>query len=330
MLAALLLTRYDKSDQKAAQKAPSTPATSERMTRVFLRLPIPVVDTAFSPYYLGVDDGYFARHGLNVRIEPGNPELNPVKMVSQGTDEFGVLGGPELLLSARSQNAPLVGLVLVHADSDFVVLLSLADGGSKTVAELQGKKVGFYYGHVSTDIIRMLLNKEGVTVTEVDVGFDYGQLLNGTLAAQWAFRTTAGIALPARGIEVNVISPASYGIHTDGHVLVTSEKMIRENPDVVQRFVNAVLDGMKHSAADPGRAIEVTMNREPSFSRDVGQQQMAIYGPAIKRTSPLGALTEEKLDRAAAQMKAIGILPPTFDLHGAANSTFVERYARSH
>lgn len=94
------------------------------IANVSMRLPIPVVDTAFSPYYLAVDKGIFAKYGLNVKLEPGTPELNPVKMLAQGTDQFAVLGGPEILFSARSKGAQIVGTALLHKDANFVTLLT--------------------------------------------------------------------------------------------------------------------------------------------------------------------------------------------------------------
>jgi len=140
------------------------------LEEVSLRLPIPAADTAFAPYYLAIDKGIFAKHGLHVTLEPGSPELNPVKMVSQGIDQFGVVGGPELLFSARANGAPLVGIALLHKDSNLVVILTLKGSGITKVSDLQGIKVGFFYGHISTDILHMLFRKEGVDVQEVDVG----------------------------------------------------------------------------------------------------------------------------------------------------------------
>src|SRR5437016_2056194 len=76
---------------------------------VSVRLPIPAADTGFAPFYLAVDNGFFEKQGVKVTIQPGSPELNPVKMVSQKADQFGLLAGPELLLSARNKNAPIIG-----------------------------------------------------------------------------------------------------------------------------------------------------------------------------------------------------------------------------
>ena len=305
---------------------PNNPTQSNELVEVSLRLPIPVANTSFAPYYLGVDRGFFEKNGLKVKIEPGTPELNPVKMLTQGKDEFGVLGGPELLFTARDKGAPLIGIFLMHKDSNFVNIVSLKDSGITKLNDLQGKKVGFFYGHISTDIMRMLFKKENIKVEEIDVGFDYSQFIAGKLPTQWAFRTTAGITLPAKGIELNFISPADYGIKTQGHTIVTTKKIIEEKPEVVQKFVDAILEATVYSLNHVEESIEATKRRDPSFSDTVGEKQLEIYNAAIKRNSPLGNISSEDMKKTKEQMLTVNIIPLDFDIQSAYTTKFLDHY----
>jgi NitT/TauT family transport system substrate-binding protein len=302
----------------------SNPATAK--TKVSVRLPIPAADAIFSPYYLAIDKGFFAKQGLDVKLEPGTPELPPIKMVAQGANEIGVIGGPELLLNARAKKVPVVGISLLHRNSNFVTILSLKKNNLTKLKDLNGKKVGFFYGHISTDVIRMALAKENIKVQETDVGFDYGQMLNGKLDAQWAFRTTAGIALPAKGVELNSISPADAGIVTQGHMVITNESMIKDKPQVVQAFINAYLEGLKYSVEHPDEAIAATIKRDPNFKRAVGEKQLAIINPTIKANTVLGAIPAEAIDRTQKQMQAAKLLPAGFDPKSAYTTQFVDKY----
>lgn len=311
---------WSNSPDSNNSKPPITPVD------ISLRLPIPVADTAFAPYYLGVDKEIFSKNGLNVKLEPGTPELNPVKMLSQETDQFAVLGGPELLFTAKSKEAPLVGLALVHKNSDFVVLVSPKSSEITQLSILQDKKVGFFYGHISTDILRMLFKKENIKVEEVDVGFDYSQLIAGKLPAQWAFRTTAGITLPAKGVELNFISPADYGIETQGHIIVTTEKIIKEQPEVVQAFVNAVLEAIAYSLEHPQESIEATVKRDPNFQPSVGEKQLEIYNAAIRRNSKIGWIAQEDMEKTKKQMLTVNLIPQDFDVQSAYTTEFLEQY----
>ena len=131
----------------------------KELVSVSVRLPIPIVDAAFAPYYIAQDKGIFEKNGLKVTLEPGSTELNPIKMVEQGTDEFGVVGGPELLMTGRDKGANIVGIALLHKNSDFVVVLTKKGTKYRTLQDLNNQKVGFFYGHISTDVLRALFKK---------------------------------------------------------------------------------------------------------------------------------------------------------------------------
>lgn len=305
---------------------PPPPSQSQSPINVSVRLAIPVVDASLAPFYLAIDKGFFEKNGLNVKLEPGSPELNPVKMVSQGTDQFGILGGPELLFTARDKGAPLVAITKMHKDGNFVSIVSLKDSGITKVSDLEGKKVGFFYGHISTDILRMLFKKENIQVEEVDVGFDYSQFIAGKLPAQWAFRTTAGITLPAKGVELNFISPTDYGIETQGLIIVTTEQMIKEQPELVQKFINGVLEGMNYSVVHFQESINAILKRDPNFPTTVAEKQLEIYNSAITRNSPVGGIAEADMEQTKAQMLTVDLITADFDIKASFTTKFVEKF----
>lgn len=305
---------------------PTDEAPPTTKVDISLRLPVPVADVGLAPFYLGIDKGFFSNHGLNLKLEPGTSELNPVKMVSQGTDQFGILGGPELLLTAREKDAPIVGIGQIHKDSDFVVLVSLKDSPINQLSDLQGKKVGFFYGHISTDILRMLFKKENIKVEEVDVGFDYSQLISGKIPAQWAFRTVAGITLPAKGVEIKFISPADYDIKTQGLMLVTSEKMINEKPEIVQSFLDAFIEATAYSLEHPQESIDATVKRDPNFQPSVGEKQLEIYNAAIKRNLKIGWISPEDMETTKAQMLTVDLVSQDFDVQSAYTTKFLDQH----
>lgn len=302
----------------------SEPVADGGPDAVSLRLPIPVVDAAFAPYYLAQDLGIFEAHGLEVTIEPGSPELNPVRMVDSGTDEFGVVGGPELVMSGRAAGAQVQGIALLHRDANFPIVIALEGSGIRTVEDLQGKRIGFFIGHISTDVLRAFLGREGIEYEEVDIGFNYGPLLAGRIDASWAFRTTAGVTLPAQGVELNVIDPADHGIRTQGHVLITHERLTEGRPELVQRFVDAVAEALDHTVRHPDEAVAATMRRDPGFTRDVAARQVEIYNAAIRRNEYPGALDATQFREIVDRQRGLGVLPASYRLDGSFTNRFVE------
>jgi|GEM_PF-5297861 len=53
---------------------------------------------------------------------------------------------------------------------------------------------------------------------------------------------TAGLTLRERRHQLNEISPAYYGIITQGHMVITNESLIEENTDLVQRFMSSIVE----------------------------------------------------------------------------------------
>lgn len=291
---------------------------------ISVRLPIPTIEAAFAPYFSAIDNGYYAKEGLNVTFNPGSPETNPVKMVASGADQFGILGGPDTLLVARSKGQPLVALMVLDRNSDFPVLLTLKDSNITTLEQLQNKKIGFYYGHISTDVIHSLLNKYNITHEEVDVGFDYSQLIAGKIDAEWAFRTTAGLNLPEKGVEVNVISPADYGINTHGYTIFTTKDMIEDYPDVVDRFVRATSEGVKFTLENPEKAVEILSKHSDKIDKTLEYKRLLMYNEVTSNSEeyPIGYMDYEMFNETYNRLKDVGVITTQFDVNDVFTTKF--------
>ena len=300
--------------------------TGSKVDEISIRLPIPVVNGDFVPYYLAQDKGIFEKYNLKVKLEPGSPELNPVKMVGQGVDQFGIVGGPELLMTARSNHVAIKAIGLVHVNANFVTILTKKDSPYKKLSDLQGQKVGFNYGHISTDVLRSLFLQENITVEEVDVAFNYNLFLADKLPAQWAFTTTAGLTLRERDYEFNDISPADYGIFTHGHTIITNEKLIRDNPDLVKRFISAIIEATNYSLAHVDQSIEAMQNRDKEFSASLAEKQLTIINPTILNNSEVLWIDASLLEDTKNRLIRLKIVPENFDLNASFDNSFLKEY----
>jgi len=283
--------------------------------QVSIRFPIPIVEAGQAPFYVAEDLGYYKAENVSVRFEMGSKELNPVKTVATGQDTIGLLGGPDTLLVARSKGVPLKAIAVFHRDSNFPCLLTLKSSGITKVEELEGKKVGFYYGHISTDVLRNLFRKSKVKVTEVDVGFDYSQLISGGVSAQWAFTVTAGIDLPAKGVEVTTISPATYGIVTHGYTLFASEETLSKRGAAVRGFLRATLRGLEYCLDHPEEANRTLVRRDSTIDEKLSLTRLKAYNAVTSRgeKTPLGYLDLQMFRDAYDRLKEEGVIEKPID-----------------
>lgn len=290
-----------------------------RVREVSVRFPIPVIEAGQTPFYVAQKNGYYKDEGLKVNFNLGGKETNPVKMVSTGVDEIGVLGGPDTLIVAKSKNIPLVASAIIHKDSNFPVLISLKDSGIKKVEDLNDKKIGFFYGHISTDVLHNFLNKFNIKRKEVDTGFDYTPLITKNIDAEWAFRVTAGVNLPAKGIEINTINPAVYGIKSHGYTIFTTKDTLKNNKEVVEKFLRATFKGVKFTLDNPEKAVDILMLKSNKLNRDLELKRIKLYNEVTNNSEqfPIGYMDKKMFEETYDRLKKEGVIKNDFDIKEA-------------
>jgi NitT/TauT family transport system substrate-binding protein len=313
---------HDASDHPRDRRA--SPATALR--EVSVRFPIPIVESGQASFYLGEDRGYYAREGLKITWQMGSKELNPIKTVVAGTDAFGIIGGPDALIVARSKSQPVKALAVLHRNSNFSCLLTLKASGITRVEQLDKKQVGFYYGHISTDVLRALFKQVGVHPEEVDVGFDYSQFLSGRLDAQWAFTVTAGLDLPAKGVAVNIISPADYGIITHGYTIFTTDQLAERDPTLVTAFLRASLAGVRDAVASPEAATDALLRRDPKLDRTLNLARQLKYNAVTSASAeyPAGFMNAAMFEDTYRRLADLGVLTTPFNVTDVYTTRFLD------
>jgi NitT/TauT family transport system substrate-binding protein len=216
----------------------------------------------FAGFYVAQQNGYYKAAGLDVNIQPGGPDFPAVQMVTGGSEQFGVTGADQILI-ARSKGVPVVALAVIYRRNPFV-LFSLTKSGIKTPADFAGKTVGVKIGGNEELIYRAVLAKAGIDkakLTEMPVKFDITPLLTGTVDVWPGYLINDVLAAKEKGFDVNVIYPADFGIDLYADTLFTTEKMLKEKPEVVRNFVAATLKGW-----DTGSRRPRMRRRSPSSS----------------------------------------------------------------
>src|SRR5438874_10587596 len=299
-------------------------------TQVSVRFPIPIIEAGQTPFYVAQDKGYYADEHLRVSFQMGSRELNPVKTIATGQDAFGVLGGPDTLLVARSKGQPLKALAILHRNSNFPCLITLKSSGITKLSQLQGKRIGFNYGHISTDVLRNLLRKNNIKYSEVDVGFDYNQLIARKIDAEWAFTVTAGLDLPAKGVEINIISPADYGIVTQGYTIFSTDDTASNKGDLALRLLRATLRGVKFTVENPEEANRIFLKRDPSLDAALSLKRLKAYNAATSNNEqyPPGFMDQQMFRSTYDRLVEEHVIEKPFDFHEAYTTRFLEEIYR--
>jgi ABC-type nitrate/sulfonate/bicarbonate transport system substrate-binding protein len=263
----------------------------------------------FAGFYVAQEKGYYKAEGLDVNIQPGGPDFPAVQMVAGGSEQFGVTGADQILI-ARSKGVPVVALAVIYRRNPFV-LFSLAKSGIKTPADYVGKNVGVKLGGNEELIYRAVLAKAEIDkskLTEVPVKFDITPLLTGTVDVWPGYLINEVLAAKEKGFDVNIVYPSDSGIDLYADTLFTTEKMLKEKPELVKKFVAATLKGWDTAIAAPEEAAKITVKYggdKLNYDHELAMMKASV--PLLKPDSkPVGYMDAAGWDSAQKLLLAAG------------------------
>lgn len=280
----------------------------------------------FAGFYVAKEKGFYEAAGLDVAVQPGGPDFPAIQMVAGGDEAFGVTSADQILV-ARGKGVPVVALAVLYRKSPFV-LFSLKASGIDAPARFAGKKIGLKIGGNEELVYRAVLKKAGVPaqgVTEIPVKFDMTPLLTGQVDVWPGYVINEVIAAREKGFDVNVIWPSDYGIDMYADTLFTTEKVLREQPALVRRFVAATLKGWSDAVALPEDAARITVKagNKLNYAHELAMMKESI-GLLQPDKLPIGSMQPARWAALQEQLIQGGFLKAPLDLDKAYTTRFVD------
>jgi len=292
-LSALLLTVL------AAVTNIATARANETVTYLF---PAPPILPAFGPIQLAKGKGYFSEAGLDVNFAVGRGGVDVAKQVGAGNAPLGgiVADGPILV---RGNGVP-VKIVAVFGGKGFMQMVVREDSGVTKPADLKGKTITVMSFQDTTYYALLgLLASAGLTQSDVDI-----QSAGPTGVWQFvAAGKSVGMAgvpdwippVQAAGIKVRILPTDEFFPHM-AQGIAASDQLIKEKPELVQKFVTAALHGMKDIMDDPDVAAADFVKFVPDWQgKEAGVKAAFQYYAKLVYTGQnrLGEVNGERLAR---------------------------------
>jgi NitT/TauT family transport system substrate-binding protein len=200
--------------------------------------------------------GYFSDRGLAVTVKPGGPERNAIKELELGQAQFGVASADQVI-RALDKGSPVVVLAQLFQVNPLQWIYRASKRPINRLQDLEGRIIGITYGGNDETIMRTLLAKGNLAekdVTLFSVRYDYTPFYQDKVDIWPVYRNAQGIILAEKlkqsSEAVKFLVPADFGVRFVANSVVTSEKMLREQPEVVKRFMAALMKGWR-KAMDP-------------------------------------------------------------------------------
>lgn len=295
----------------------AAPAAAQQEQRTELTLILDwFLNPDHAPIVVAQERGYFADAGLDVEVrEPADPN-NPPKLVAAGKADIAISYQPQLHMQV-AEGLPLARIGTLVA-TPLNTVLALADGPVQTLADLQGKSVGYSVGGFEETLLQAMLSQAGLSMHSIElvnVNFSLSPaLLSGKVdAVVGAFRNFEINQLQIEGAAARPFYPEEHGVPAYDELIFIANRDRLDDP-ALRRFLNAVERGTQYLINHPGKSWELFVADRPDLDDELNRKAWAD-------TLPRFALRPAALDTAryrqfAAFLERQGLIadpPPVAD-----------------
>ncbi len=268
----LIFSLVGSCNPKATPTPPLTPITVQLLW---------THQAEFAGLYAADQNGYYAKEGLTVTFLQGGATVDNVAAVQEGKAQFGIASA-EALITARDQGKSLRAIAVVFRRSP-TVFVSLADSGITRPQDFAGKTIRTAYTLIAT--LHAMTTFVGISPSEykeiANLPSDVSMFKSGEVPIWGMNLNGMFIAIKQAGYKVNIIYPDDYGVHFYGDVIITTDELIKTNPDLAQRFLRASLKGWTYALENPNTVSSMVVKVEPKAVIAIEDEKMLISLPFI-------------------------------------------------
>ena len=259
-------------------------------------------------FYVADQLGYFEDENIVIDdIIAGQGSGDTLRLVGQGQGDFGSADLPSLVV-ARSQGVEVTALNAINQNSPMAMCTKADRFPLESPEDLVGLNVGVQASGSTYIFYKAFLAANGLSqddLTEATVKPPYESYLLTDQVDTVPCYTDAEIPIleeKAGGAgSLSILLGSDWGYDAYGTGVFTSQKMIDENPELVQRFMNAYTAAFEHVLENPEEAAEILAGSAPEFAGNTdlytAQLEIDIADSFVSddtEANGMGWMTEEK------------------------------------
>ena len=272
--------------------------------------------------------GYYAAEDLELRLVEPDPTV-AMPLVAIGRADFGI-ASQEYVTMARAAGIPIVSVAALfpHNTSGFA---SPIDREIQSPSDFVGKAYAGWGSEMEELMIRTVMEADGASVTDVEflnIGtIDFTTAVRLDVADfYWIFYGWQGVHAELLGIEFDFMPLPELADVLDYYtpILFTSETMVAEEPEFVERFLSATARGYTQAAREPEASAEYLLDYAPELDRElVLASQTWLAGVSIPDVGTWGRQEERIWFDFAAWALENGLIDAAIDPQAAFTNVFL-------
>lgn len=271
-----------------------------------------------APYFVALDEGYFADEGLTVEIAEGAGSLDAIPKVATGAYPIGFADINSLMRFVdQNPGAPVTAIMMTYDAPPFAVV-GRKSLGVEEPSDLMGKVLGApppdgAWAQFPIFAAENELVMDDITVEPVGFPTREPMLAEGKVAAVTGYSFSSFLNTKRLGVpvdDISVILMSDYGLELYGNAVIVNTEFAAENPEAVTGFLRAVAKGWASVIADPEAGIDALLERNPAADKKLELERLAmvlednVLTDFVKENG-LGMIDADRMAKAIEQTKAV-------------------------
>ena len=283
-------------------------------------------------FYQAVADGTYRKHGLDVTIVQGGPNVNNRILLTVGKIDFFMSANTLQSFDAVEQNVPLVPVAAIFQKEPQVFLAHPGQGIDKFEDLKQ---------------LTLFISREGVASyfqwLKADYGFDERRVKPYTFnpqpfladkrSAMQGYVTSEPFTIERQaGFKPRVFLLADQGFDAYSTLIETRRDLIAKRPDLVQRFVDASIVGWYNYLYGDNRAANALIRKHnPEMPEALlayavaAMKQHGIVDSGDAAKLGIGTMSEARVKSFYDKMVRAGVVKSSVDWRRAFTTQFVNK-----
>jgi ABC-type nitrate/sulfonate/bicarbonate transport system substrate-binding protein len=219
----------------------------------------PQADLPFVGVYVAQEKGFFNDEKLEVTVEHSQGKGAHLQLTASGKVQVTTQDAAVLLQRRADPGLPLVSFALIGQRGQ-QAYAALESSGIKTPKDWENHIVG-YKGTPAPDMFALLKRTSAdlAKINLVNVGYDPRLLSEGKVDIYPVYKSNEPYLLQSWGYKITLWDPADYGVPTLGLAYVTSDDTLKNNSEMLTRFLRASLKGIEYAKQNPDEAVKIVM-----------------------------------------------------------------------
>ncbi|WP_127783728.1 ABC transporter substrate-binding protein [Rhodococcus sp. X156] len=221
-----------------------------------------VKNAEFAGEYFADTNGHYRNAGFSsVTLNPGPGPIET--MVASGQADFALSNAVAAAQVIEKEKAPLKIVGTKFQKNPFTILSLKNKANIAKPQDLVGKTIGVQAGgnEALFDALLKINNIKASDVKKVPVEYDPSPVIDGEVDGFFAYVTNESLTVSMSGHEITNLPFADNGLPFVAESVITTDKMIAEEPAKVKAFLEAEIRGWQDALANPTEGARLAVEK---------------------------------------------------------------------